>query len=60
LSQVHQQSRNAPFNLLVQQRLLHPLEIAPFALLVQQRLLHPLEICTVYQIFKTQTHIYIK
>ena len=26
LSQVHQPSRNAPFTLLVQQRLLHPLE----------------------------------
>ena len=36
--------------LLVQQRLLHPLEVhqprrnAPFTLLVQQRLLHPLEV----------------
>ncbi len=47
---VHQPRRNAPFTLLVQQRLLHPLEVhqpsrnAPFTLLVQQRLLHPLEV----------------
>jgi len=49
LSQVHQPRRNASFTLLVQQRLLHPLEVhqprrnAPFTWLVQQRLLHPLE-----------------
>ena len=46
---VHQPRRNASFTLLVQQRLLHPLEVhqpcrnAPFTWLVQQRLLHPLE-----------------
>ena len=54
-AEVHQPRRNAPFTLLVQQRLLHPLKgtnraemhqpsrNAPFTLLVQQRLLHPLE-----------------
>ena len=47
---MHQPRRNASFTLLVQQRLLHPLELhqpsrnAPFTLLVQQRLLHPLEV----------------
>ena len=43
-------ARNASFTLLVQQRLLHPLEVhqpsrtASFTWLVQQRLLHPLEV----------------